>query len=279
MRRPRELLEGVAAFHVATPTLPPATHTASYALGGRAVVLVEPASPFEDEQRAWLAWAEGIRREGRRLAAIVLTHHHPDHVGGASDAARALDLPLWAHRETAARLPELSFDRLLDEGDEISPEGWDSPALRVLHTPGHAAGHVCLHEPERGLLVVGDMIASIGTILIDPDEGDMARYLDELRRLEALGATLALPAHGEGIDEPTAAFARYVAHRLMREERVRDAVADAGPAADLDALLARAYADTPTELWPLARLSLRAHLAKLEREGGVRREGAGWSTR
>src|SRR5262249_24119949 len=136
---------------------------------------------------------------GRTLLAIVLTHHHPDHVGGAEFFARELGLPIWAHRETAARLPRLTVSRLLEEGDHIELGGPSPSRWRVLHTPGHAPGHVCLFDAERRTVVVGDMVASVGTILIEPKDGDMAAYLQELERLASLDAELALPAHGDPI--------------------------------------------------------------------------------
>ncbi|HSN97829.1 MAG TPA: MBL fold metallo-hydrolase, partial [Candidatus Nanopelagicales bacterium] len=84
MIRPREVARAATLFPARTPTLLPATHTNSYALGEREVLLVEPATPYDDERRAWLDWARGVESSGRRLLAVVLTHHHPDHVGGAS---------------------------------------------------------------------------------------------------------------------------------------------------------------------------------------------------
>ena len=87
---PRELFSGVSTLASRTPTLPPATHTNSYAIGTRDVLLVEPATPYEDEQRAWLEWARALRSSGREPLAIVLTHHHADHVGGAAIFAKEL---------------------------------------------------------------------------------------------------------------------------------------------------------------------------------------------
>jgi glyoxylase-like metal-dependent hydrolase (beta-lactamase superfamily II) len=121
------------------------------------------------------------------------------------------------------------------------------------------------------------MVASVGTIVIDPVDGDMAEYLRQLARLKGLGARVALPAHGDPIDAPAALFDRYVAHRLMREAKVAGALEAAGDGgATLDALLPSAYADTPRALWTLARWSLEAHLVKLEREGRARRTERGW---
>src|SRR5687768_9338936 len=104
MKRPRDLSSSVTLFAAKTPTLPPATHTNSYALGGRDVLLVEPATPYEDEQRAWIGWARSLPSQGRRPIAIVATHHHADHVGGLDVLARELGLGVWAHEETVVRL-------------------------------------------------------------------------------------------------------------------------------------------------------------------------------
>ncbi|HZP41324.1 MAG TPA: MBL fold metallo-hydrolase [Candidatus Binatia bacterium] len=275
--RPVPIGPGVEAFPARTPTLPPATHTNSYALGTRDVLLVEPATPFEDERRAWIAWARALAGAGRTPRAVLVTHHHPDHVGGAGFLARALGLPVWAHGETARRLEPGLVARTLEDGEAIvldgpAPQRWD-----VLHTPGHAPGHLCLHDAAAGVLVCGDMVASVGTIVIDPVDGDMAEYLRQLARLKGLGARVALPAHGDPIDAPAALFDRYVAHRLMREAKVAGALEAAGDGgATLDALLPSAYADTPRALWMLARWSLEAHLVKLEREGRARRTERGW---
>jgi glyoxylase-like metal-dependent hydrolase (beta-lactamase superfamily II) len=238
------------------------------------VLLVEPATPYPDEQSVWLDWAKDLERSGRRLIAILLTHHHIDHVAGAARLSAELGLPLWAHAKTSERLPDIQVSRTLAEGDEIELDGTPTQRWRVLHTPGHAPGHVCLHEAETGTLVVGDMVASIGTILIAPGDGHMQTYLTELRRLEALGGRRALHAHGEPIPEPSRLFSHYVSHRLMREDKVIDALGAVGSGGGTaDELVPRAYADTPVEAWPIARLSLLSHLEKLVSEERARVDG------
>ena len=270
MLRPRELSRSISLFAAQTPTLPPATHTNSYALGTRDVLLVEPATPYEDEQRAWITWGRSLVASGRRILAIVATHHHPDHVGGVRELTRALDVPLWAHPRTASRI-DLPVAHALEDGETITLDGPLPARWQVLHTPGHAPGHVCLWSADERAVVVGDMVASVGTILIDPVDGDMRAYLEQLDRLARLDAQLALPAHGEPIDQPTDLFRRYIAHRQMREAKIvaaiaaRRAAGSRSPSAE--EILPDAYSDVPRAMWPFALLSLRAHLKKLDDDG------------
>jgi ribonuclease/clavin/mitogillin len=270
--RPRELSRSISLLATRTPTLPPATHTNSYAIGTRDVLLVEPATPYEDEQRTWIEWARALATGGRKLLAIVATHHHPDHVGGVDALTRALSLPLWAHAETAARI-EVPVSRLLQDGETIVLPGSVDEKWEILHTPGHAPGHVCLWNADEATVIVGDMVASVGTILIDPVEGDMGAYLEQLDRLKRLNARLALPAHGDPIDDPTDLFGGYIAHRLAREAKVLAALASrhaaGATAVTAEEILPDAYGDVPASAWPIALLSLRSHLKKLAKDGRV----------
>lgn len=267
MTRPRDVAPGVALFPVRTPTLPPATHTNTFAIGREEVLLVEPATPYEDEQAAWLAWARSL--SGRRIVGVLVTHHHVDHASAATAFARGLGVPLYGHPET--------FDRLRDRDAELRPvhEGERLVGSWVaLHTPGHAPGHLCLHDVEGRTLIAGDMVANGSTILIpSEDGGDMAEYLAQLRRLDALDATLMFPAHGEPMDDPHAVFTYYVKHRLMREAKVlaawekqRGAL---GREPALEEIVPLAYDDTPPHLWVIARSAAEAHVIKLRREGRV----------
>jgi glyoxylase-like metal-dependent hydrolase (beta-lactamase superfamily II) len=159
-------------------------------------------------------------------------------------------------------------DRDLVDGDRLTLAGPAPEEWTVLHTPGHASDHVCLFEPTTRTLVVGDMVASVGTILVAPGDGDMAEYLRQLERLLKLDAKLALPAHGDPILDPPKLLRAYLVHRAMREAWIERSVVQ-HPDSTLEALVKIAYADTPVEVHPIAQLSLAAHLEKLVAEGRV----------
>lgn len=273
-----DVVPGVQMLPFRTPTLPPATHTNSYLIGTAEALLVEPATPYEDERERMVRWLDEARGDGIEPIAIFATHHHVDHVGAAGYLRERLGRPLWAHAMTAERLRgTVVFDRVLEDGEKIALRGAPDVALRCVHTPGHAPGHLCLIEERSRVMVCGDMVASVGTIIVEPTDGDMGLYLDSLRFMKRLAPSMLLPAHGLPIRDVQGLLDHYIAHRLGREAKVLAALeAHDGPAAPMD-LVPRAYDDAPKAVWPLAAMALEAHLIKLERDGVARRSTAGWS--
>lgn len=263
-----------------TPTLPPATSTNTLIVGGDRLVIVEPATPHAREQARLHALLAELCAEGRTLAGIVVTHHHVDHVGHARALRDAHEIPIFAHAETAARL-DFPIDETIDEGWSI--ELGDGHVLEALHTPGHAPGHMLVWDRKTEVAHAGDLVAGEGTILVDVrDGGDMGVYLDSLRRMAELvraraaagRAPMFVPAHGPILQDPAAVLDHYVAHRLAREAKVRRAVVEQGRYSFVR-ILASAYDDAPKRLWPIAALSVEAHLRKLVADGELVRDGHG----
>ena len=272
---PAELLPvgpGIRVLALRTPTLPPAAHTNVYVVGPDAgpQLVVDPGSPYPDQQAILDAALEGEASAGRPLGGVLLTHHHGDHVGGAAALAARWNVPIAAHANTVNRLRgRIDIARELADGESID-------GITCVFTPGHADGHLVFER--EGAQIAGDMVAGIGTILIDPSEGDMADYLASLQRMLGRAPSLLLPAHGPAITDAAGKIREYIAHRTMREDRVVAALTGRTEAS-VDELVPVVYADTPRILWPLAGRSLRAHIDKLVKEGRAREVEPGrWTT-
>ena len=272
-RAPRiEFVPDVWMLPLRTRTLPPATHTNAWMPGGTRFVVLDPGTPEPEELDA-LARAVGRRRdEGSVLEAILLTHGHPDHASGARQAAEAFGVPVRAHEAVLAALSRALGPRAgvpLADGEVLDLGGLH---LVPLETPGHAPGHLAFHLPERQAAIVGDLLSSLSTILVDPEEGDMDAFLASLERVQTLGCRTLLPAHGAPV--PARALEDALRHRRARAQRVVDALD--GGATSLRAIADAAYADTPAAPAPLRERQTLAHLRALERAGMAFRSGEHW---
>jgi glyoxylase-like metal-dependent hydrolase (beta-lactamase superfamily II)/8-oxo-dGTP pyrophosphatase MutT (NUDIX family) len=262
-----EYQQGLWQLPLRTPTLPPAAYTNCWIVDlGDRVAVVDPGSPWPEEQARLDDFLETLAAEGRPAREVWLTHGHADHVGGVA-ALAARGLTVRAHRDIAPRLPGTLF-KPLREGELLGGR-WD-----VLFTPGHARDHVVFHDEETGALLLGDMLSTLSTIVIDPPEGDMAEYERQLQRLIALQPRTLYPAHGLPAPDGVAALRGYLAHRAEREARVLEALDQPG---SLGEITERAYPEVPPQAWPVAQRSGLAILLKLAALGrAVERDGVWW---
>ena len=253
-------------FPVRTPTKPPATHTNCYLIyTSEELLIIDPGSPYEDEQQALATSIDELLAEGRSVREIVLTHMHPDHVGGVNALRAHLgeEVRVAAHRLTAEPLIEsILVDRFIENDEVIGLAGSPLVALRAMHTPGHARGHLCFHEERTGTLISGDNVVGLGSVLIDPPEGNMREYLRSLERMRALpNLSVIFGGHGPAIANPYAKLDEYISHRLDREQKILQAVRERATT-PMD-IVARVYTDVSPKAHAMAERAVLAHLEKL----------------
>ena len=273
------LLRNVQRLTAPNPGVMTGPGTNSYLVGDPATgfIAIDPGpADAEHLDKLW-------RAAGGDIRMIVCTHSHPDHSPGSKplqalcvQAGRAappiLGLP---SAPTARAASTFTPDRTLQNNELLAlmgkaPEGKITHTLQVIHTPGHAANHLCLLLQEDGLLFSGDHILNGSTTVIDPPDGNMADYLDSLDRLDALCAEhsveFILPAHGYVLGGPIngarSAIAKLKAHRLAREAKVLAAM-QALPDGSMDDWVQDAYDDVPPRMWPVAQRSLLAHVERI----------------
>ena len=257
-------------FPVRTPTKPPATHTNCYLIyTSEELLVIDPGSPYEDEQEALATNIAALVAEGRAVKEIVLTHMHPDHVGGVRPLREQLDVKVATHRLTAEPLTgTVQVDRLIEDNDVIELKGLPAIRLQAMHTPGHARGHLCFYEARTGTLISGDNIVGLGSVLIEPEEGNMRDYLQSLERLRQLpDLSVIFGGHGPAMGNPYQKIDEYISHRLEREQNILRAVSEG--ATTVKDIVTRVYSDVFPKAHPMAERAVLAHLDKLIEDGAI----------
>jgi recombination protein RecT len=266
------LLRNVQRLTAPNPGAMTGPGTNSYIVGDAATgyLVIDPGPNDAGHiDRLWRATEGNIRM-------IVCTHSHADHSPGAAPLqALCKEKPPilgLSSAPTARSSARFAAERELRDGERLVLSGSTaegepvSHTLRAIHTPGHAANHLCLVLEEDGLLVSGDHILNGSTTVVDPPDGDMNAYLDSLDKLDAAceagGIDFILPAHGHVIGSARTAIAQLKAHRLKREAKIAAAMQRL-PQGTPDDWLPLAYDDVPERMWPVAARSLAAHVARI----------------
>lgn len=264
---------GVLMASVLSPTLPPATTTNCYVVGEQRLYVIDPGTHDARETERLCALLDELRGEGRTLEAILLTHHHVDHVGAVTPLSRRYGLPVHAHAMTLGRLkPGFTVGKVLTDGDRLplgrTPDGRDGWELEAVFTPGHDRGHLCFRDSRYASVIAGDMLSTVSTIVIDPPEGHMRTYLESLERLLAEPMGTLHPAHGPAARDGHRLVRQYLRHRSQRESALVQALAE-GPTT-IEALVPKIYWEIDASMHPIAARSLLAGVEKLAEDGRAR---------
>ena len=248
------------------------TGTNTWLIGRGDVAVIDPGPA----QGAHLAAILAALAPDERISHILLTHTHLDHSALVPDLVRVTGAVTAgfgrAKDGRSAVMQRLAGMGLADGGEGIDHDfapditlvdgavvAGDSWSVTALHTPGHAATHLCFVTGRQ--LFCGDHVMAWSSSLISPPDGDMADYMTALLRLQAGDWDQAFPGHGPIITQPQHRMAALHAHRLQREAEVLGAVAVKGMG--LRALTAMLYHDVPAALHPAASRNVLAHVIDL----------------
>jgi glyoxylase-like metal-dependent hydrolase (beta-lactamase superfamily II) len=263
-----QVTPGVWSLPVTIPDNP-LRYTLCYLLLSDAGAIV--ADPGWKDDESWADLQRGLEAAGvtpDRITGIVVTHVHPDHHGLSGRLREASGAPIAMHTKEVQYLParlgalvgaegfrewqvrsgvpaettifggeagDLDFfrmsepDVLLDDGEALDLPG---RRIRVVWTPGHTPGHICLHDEDYGLLLTGDhLLPRISpNIGLSPIDGDspLSSYLDSLRAIRGYDGAEALPAHEYRFRGIAGRADSLIEHHKARAQELLDLVAAAG---------------------------------------------------
>ncbi len=254
-----ENVKGIVQIMPQSHTLPPATRTNAFLIGG---ILLDP-SPMSDEEY------EKFRNTLSRFHfdKILLTHHHPDHHERSTRLALESDVPILLSQDTFERLSKKIpgyFNKvktiIVKEGDVVT--NWLGHDVLVYEIPGHDEGQIALASEDMSWFIAGDLFQGVGTVVIGGDEGDMRKYFATLEKVITLNPRVIFPSHGIGLGGVNH-LQTTLDHRRVRENQVLTMFNEG---MSVEQMLEEIYKGVDKNLWPYARLNIEKHLEKLKAE-------------
>jgi glyoxylase-like metal-dependent hydrolase (beta-lactamase superfamily II) len=251
--RSTQLAEGVHRIVANNPGKMTYHGTNTYLVGTSDGVFVIDPGPVEDSTHLEAI----IEQLGKNPAGILITHHHSDHFGTAPALRAKTKMPVYVSH----MFPDDAFepDGYLKDGDSIS-------GLTVLHTPGHASDHLCFARSD-GVLFSGDHVMSWNSSIVNPPDGNMSDYCNQLRRLIVRDDKRYFPGHGPALRNPRPYVQRLIASRMRREAEILNHIS-ARPDTIPNIALS-VYKKSDPLIAKAAERNVAAHLEKLLDESRV----------
>ncbi len=224
--------------------------TNTYLVDGPAgVIVIDPGPDSAEHVEAIIAATAG------RVAKIFLTHRHHDHIGAVAALKAATHALTYAFdMDTDTFIPDCA----LRDGDVV--EG-----LRAIHTPGHAADHLCFALEVDRILFTGDHVMTWASSVVSPPGGNMAAYFNSLELLMERDDRIYLPGHGPALNDPQPFVKQLFSYRQVREQEIWRSLQERPMR--VTELVDRLYDKQHPRLYRAAVRNVTAHLEKLQAEG------------
>ena len=256
-----ESLCGVRQFLPLSNTFPPANRTNCFIIGddGCEKYLIDPSPKDQNEYNKLV---KSIKKIG--FNKILLTHHHPDHYEYSLQLAQEFGASFVMSEYTYKKIGLEYFVNVpvsfLKEGDVLTQSlGVD---VTVFETPGHDEGQLALAPKTLNWFLAGDLIQTVGTVVIGAPEGDMQKYFHSLERVINMAPKNLIPSHGiivGGIHK----MSETLKHRMEREAQIKELLKQNK---NFEEMLAIVYEGLKPALLPYARKTMEAHLHKISLE-------------
>ncbi|EMD00235.1 hypothetical protein BAUCODRAFT_30705 [Baudoinia panamericana UAMH 10762] len=222
-------------------------------------------------------WPETLRKaltdEDVEIEKVLLTHWHPDHVGGVSDVLQRSPQAKVHKNQPSEEQHDIS------DGQRFKTEG---ATLRAFHCPGHTTDHMAFILEDEDAMFTGDNVLGHGTAVFE----DLPAYMDSLNRMQHQFSGRAYPGHGAVIEDGKTKIQEYIAHRKEREDQILGVMKDEPPNSGGEAgegwtsmqIVRVVYKDYPESLHMPAERGVLQVLSKLGGESRVRKcEDGSWA--
>ena len=258
-----ESLFGVKQFLPLSHTFPPANRTNCFLIGDHKKVCIDP-SPRDQEEYNKLK--NSLSRFG--VDFFMLSHHHPDHHEYATQLAFDFKVGIGLSEDSKKRIEEKwGSDYFKNIAVTILQEGMvltrsNKKDIVLYAVPGHDEGQLALAPIDLSWFIVGDLIQSVGTVVIGAPEGDMKKYFSSLQKVIDLNPSYIIPSHGIALGG-VHRLRETLLHRLDREKKIKELLIENKSEKEILDIL---YKDLPEYLHIYALKTIAAHVIKINSE-------------
>ncbi len=246
--------------------------TGTYVIGHGKVAVIDPG-PNDQIHVDALVSAIGDEEITHQLVTHTHNDHSPaaklvkDHFGAKTYGFGPHGLGKYGKGFTVEAGGDMDFipDIVLRDGDVVRGDDW---TINCIHTPGHTSNHLCYYLVEENALFPGDHVMGWSTTVVAPPDGDMAEYVESLRKLADRSDRIYYPTHGAPIENPQSFVRAITVHRKMRESQILDCL-DKGISA-IGPMVTHMYKGLDMRLMGAAKHSVFAHIIDLSNRGIIK---------